>query len=184
MLWYKKNGFSCNCLFLCHLPFYVNRRNLSSWLLAKMTRMSSWRVEPMLAAESLHFFECDCVFQFLNMDCSSLKILSLSLLLCDFYFCVIKCFFHTGLEHGCASGISVFLPHVFIPPLKWSLSLSFHLHNFWVVLECPWLAVTGFITSIQNSSGLWNPLCPYCVKRMLGIYFIPLGVCLQSTHSE
>lgn len=29
---------SCNCLFLCRLAFYVNRRNLASWWLAKMTK--------------------------------------------------------------------------------------------------------------------------------------------------
>lgn len=50
---------------------------------------------------------------------------------------------HWDGEQCRAFDFSVFLSYVLIPPLKWTLTLSFHLHNFWVVLNVSHLSLTS-----------------------------------------
>lgn len=67
LCWHKKNGFSCHCyqlcLFLCHLPLHVNRRDISYWWQRwqMCNKQMFLQVELLLAAESV---KCGCFIEF------------------------------------------------------------------------------------------------------------------------
>ena len=164
VLWHK-TSFSCLCyqlqLFIslsstlqCKLKesvFLVTGWDDKDTVDGRSSRLNYWWQQNLCT-----FWNVTACSNFLNLDLSSPN---LSLVLVHQYDTCTLCywmFLHAGLEQCCAFDFSVFLPCVFIPPVKLSLTLMLPSHTFSVVLECPWIAMAGFIGSVQDVSDLWS----------------------------